>query len=103
MYRETFLEKLELALEWEEEPHCTAHWQLFCRVWGGVLGKRVRTVGIGRPPPPIMQFPQLCNTTLETLTGSEGKTLFLWESGGEEVLAWAPGDLVRNNSAMISI
>lgn len=68
MCREAFLEKLELALEWEEESHCTAHWQLFCR--GDVLAKRVGTVGIGRPPHNHAVSPN-CNTTLETFMGSE--------------------------------
>lgn len=73
-----------------------------CVCGGGCPREKSKNSGNWRPPT-IMQFPQLCNTTLETLTGSEGKTLLLWESGGEEILAWAPGDLVRNNSVMISI
>lgn len=66
--REAFLEKLELALEWEEESHCTAHWQLFCR--GECPSKKSRNSGNWKTPPQSCSSPN-CNTTLETLMGSE--------------------------------
>lgn len=56
---------------------------LLCVCGGGVLVKRVGTVGIGRPPhnhavPPTVTLPW-------KLSWEVRKTLLLWKSRGEEV------------------
>lgn len=91
------------SLPWSGRKNCTAQRIGNSSVWVCVWEcPREKSKNSGNwKTPTIIQFPHLCNTTLETLTGSEGKTLFLWKSGGEEVLGWAPGDLVRNNSVTI--